>query len=117
MAHQTRNVPHSGHEWMMKGAYLAAEAQGILVSAVIGEKKPGDYIDEAIVLGHDKLRESGFIRPDVHQTSTLMWDMEVRRSQGSGVPRVGAEEHGLHPPHVRARPRRSWKLLRHLRRP
>ena len=75
VAHQTRNVPHSGHEWMMKGAYLAAEAQGILVSAVIGEKKPGDYIDEAIVLGHDKLRESGFIRPDVHQTSTLMWDM------------------------------------------
>ena len=75
VAHQTRNVPHSGHEWMMKGAFLAAEAQGILVSAVIGEKKPGDYIDEAIVLGHDKLRESGFIRSDVHQTSTLMWDM------------------------------------------
>ena len=75
VAHQSRNVPHSGHEWLMKGAYLAAEADGILVSAVVGEKKPGDYIDEAIVLGHNRLREGGFFREDVHQTSTLMWDM------------------------------------------
>lgn len=75
VAHQTRNVPHSGHEWLMKGAFMAAEADGILVSAVIGEKKLGDYIDEAIVLGHHRLREGGFMRPDVHQTSTLLWDM------------------------------------------
>ncbi|MCI0830212.1 MAG: sulfate adenylyltransferase, partial [Chloroflexi bacterium] len=39
VAHQTRNVPHVGHEWMMKGALLSSEADGILVSAVIGEKK------------------------------------------------------------------------------
>ena len=75
VAHQSRNVPHSGHEWMMKGAYLAAQADGILVSAVVGEKKPGDYIDEAIVLGHNQLREGGFFRHDVHQTSILLWDM------------------------------------------
>ena len=75
VAHQTRNVPHSGHEWLMKGAFLGAEADGILVSAVIGEKKPGDYIDEAIVLGHQRLRDAGFFRRDVHLTSTLMWDM------------------------------------------
>jgi sulfate adenylyltransferase len=83
VAHQTRNVPHSGHEWLMKGAWLAAEAygevggehKGILVSAVIGEKKPGDYIDEAIVLAHQRLRDDGFFRPDVHLVSTLLWDM------------------------------------------
>lgn len=75
VAHQSRNVPHSGHEWLMKGAFLAAEADGILVSAVVGEKKLGDYIDEAIVLGHNRLREGGFFREDVHQTSTLLWDM------------------------------------------
>ena len=75
VAHQSRNVPHSGHEWMMKGAWLAAEADGILVSAVVGEKKPGDYIDEAIVLGHDRLREAGFFRENVHLTSILLWDM------------------------------------------
>ena len=75
VAHQTRNVPHSGHEWLMKGAWLAAQADGILVSVVVGEKKPGDYIDEAIVLGHQRLREAGFFRQDVHLTSILLWDM------------------------------------------
>ena len=75
VAHQTRNVPHAGHEMMMKGAYLASGADGILVSAVIGEKKPGDYIDEAIVLTHALLREEGFFLPDIHETTTLMWDM------------------------------------------
>ena len=75
VAHQTRNVPHAGHEMMMKGAFLAAGADGVLVSAVIGEKKPGDYIDEAIVLTHALLREEGFFLPEIHETSTLMWDM------------------------------------------
>ena len=75
VAHQSRNVPHAGHEWLMKGAWLAAEADAVLVSAVIGEKKPGDYIDEAIVLTHDLLREAGFFRQETHLTSTLMWDM------------------------------------------
>ena len=75
VAHQSRNVPHAGHEWLMKGAWLASEADGVLVSAVIGEKKPGDYIDEAIVLTHDLLREAGFFRQDTHLTSTLLWDM------------------------------------------
>ena len=75
VAHQTRNVPHAGHEMMMKGALMASGADGILVSAVIGEKKPGDYIDEAIVLAHALLREEGFFLPDIHETSTLMWDM------------------------------------------
>lgn len=75
VAHQTRNVPHAGHEMMMKGALMASGADGILVSAVIGEKKPGDYIDEAIVLAHALLRDEGFFLPEIHETSTLMWDM------------------------------------------
>ena len=75
VAHQSRNVPHIGHEWLMKGAWFAAGADAVLVSAVIGEKKPGDYIDEAIVLGHDALREGGFFHEDVHMTSILLWDM------------------------------------------
>ena len=75
VAHQTRNVPHAGHEMMMKGALLSSGADGILVSAVIGEKKVGDYIDEAIVLAHALLRDAGFFLPEIHETSTLMWDM------------------------------------------
>ena len=108
VAHQSRNVPHSGHEWLMKGAWLAAGADGILVSVVVGEKKPGDYIVEAIVLGHHRLREAGFFREDGNA---------LRRTQRGGVPRIGAEKPGLHPPHVRARPRGGRQLLRRLRRP
>lgn len=74
-AHQTRNVPHTGHEWLMKGAWLASAADGVLVSAVIGEKRLGDYIDEAIVLTHDILRRAGYFREDIHMTSILLWDM------------------------------------------
>ena len=75
VAHQTRNVPHSGHEYLMKGAFMEARADGILVSAVIGEKKEGDYIDEAIVLTHEQLRARGFFRDDIHRTTALLWDM------------------------------------------
>ncbi len=59
----------------MKGAYLEAQADGVLVSAVIGEKKVGDYIDEAIVLSQDNLRSHGFFRDDIHRTTALLWDM------------------------------------------
>ena len=75
VAHQTRNVPHVGHEGFMKGAWFAAGADGVLVSAVVGEKRIGDYIDEAIVLAHDILRTAGYFRNEVHATSMLMWDM------------------------------------------
>lgn len=74
-AHQSRNVPHTGHEWLMKGAWLAAQADGVLVSAVIGEKRVGDYIDEAIIQGHDALRNARYFKPDIHLTSVLLWDM------------------------------------------
>ena len=39
---QTRNVPHTGHEWLMKGAWFEANADAILVNPVIGEKRAGD---------------------------------------------------------------------------
>jgi len=75
VAHQTRNVPHSGHEWLMKGAYFSANADAILVNPVIGEKRAGDYIDEAIILTHDALRKAGYFKEDIHMTSLLLWDM------------------------------------------
>ncbi|MGB9803758.1 sulfate adenylyltransferase [Desulfofundulus sp.] len=83
VAHQTRNVPHTGHEWLMKGAWLSTHGElpvektltGVLVNAIIGEKRKGDYIDEAIVLCHDVLRKAGYFREDVHLTSITLWDM------------------------------------------
>jgi len=83
IAHQTRNVPHSGHEWLMKGAWFSTNAEmpvekletGILVSSIIGPKRVGDYIDEAILLGQQKLHDAGYFRDDIHMVSFVMWDM------------------------------------------
>ena len=83
VAHQSRNVPHTGHEWLMKGAWFSANGDlsveklktGILVSSIIGPKRIGDYIDEAIILGHQKLHEAKYLRDDVHLVSFILWDM------------------------------------------
>jgi len=83
VAHQTRNVPHTGHEWLMKGAWFSANEDisieriktGILVSCIIGPKRVGDYIDEAIILGQQQLNESRYFRNDIHMTSFVLWDM------------------------------------------
>jgi sulfate adenylyltransferase len=81
--HQTRNVPHTGHEWLCKGAWLQTYAElpiekpivGVLVNAIIGEKRVGDYIDEAIILTHDRLRTAGYFGEHNHMTSCTLWDM------------------------------------------
>ncbi len=83
VAHQTRNVPHTGHEALMKQAWFAANEDlpvdtlktGVLVNAIIGQKRVGDYIDEAILLAQDALRTSGYFRDDVHMVSFTLWDM------------------------------------------
>ena len=83
VAHQTRNVPHTGHEWLMKGAWFSANnclpveklQTGILVSCIIGPKREGDYIDEAILLSHKALQEAGYFREDIHMVSFVLWDM------------------------------------------
>lgn len=83
VAHQTRNVPHAGHEWLMKGAWFSANGDlsveklktGILVSCIIGPKRVGDYIDEAILLGQQQLNDSSYFRNDIHMVSFILWDM------------------------------------------
>ncbi len=83
VAHQTRNVPHSGHESLMKQAWFAANEDmpvdeihtGVLVNAIIGEKRTGDYIDEAILLGQDALRKGGYFKDNVHMVTFTLWDM------------------------------------------
>ncbi|MGC8720833.1 MAG: sulfate adenylyltransferase, partial [Thermodesulforhabdaceae bacterium] len=83
VAHQTRNVPHTGHEWLMKGAWLQTYGElpiekplvGVIVNAIIGEKRKGDYIDEAIILCQDELRKSGYFGDHNHLTSLTFWDM------------------------------------------
>jgi sulfate adenylyltransferase len=83
VAHQTRNVPHTGHEWLMKGAFFQTYADlpiekpevGVVVNAIIGEKRVKDYIDEAIILCQDELEKAGYFGPHNHITTLTFWDM------------------------------------------
>jgi sulfate adenylyltransferase len=59
----------------MKAAWFQAGADGILDNPVIGEKKDGDAIDEAILSGHQALVDAGYFKSDVHMVSALLWDM------------------------------------------
>jgi len=76
--HQTRNVPHVGHEFLMKNAAFTGDLEpchGILVNAIIGVKRRGDYPDEAIVEGHEAVNTGGYIKPERHLPSLCLWDM------------------------------------------
>lgn len=78
IAHQTRNVPHVGHEHLMKNAAYTGDVEpchGILVNAIIGVKRRGDYPDEAILEAHEALNKYGYIKPERHMVTFTLWDM------------------------------------------
>ncbi len=78
IAHQTRNVPHVGHEALMKNAAYTGDVEpcrGILVNAIIGAKRRGDYPDEAILEGHAAVNRFGYIKPERHMVTFTLWDM------------------------------------------
>jgi sulfate adenylyltransferase len=76
--HQTRNVPHIGHEFLMKDAAYTGDIEpchGIQVNAIIGVKRAGDYPDEAIIEGHEAVNLGGYIKPERHLVTFTLWDM------------------------------------------
>ncbi len=78
IAHQTRNVPHTGHEALMKNAAYTGDIEpchGILVNAIIGAKRRGDYPNEAILEGHEAVNKYGYIKPSRHMVTFTLWDM------------------------------------------
>ena len=78
IAHQTRNVPHLGHELLMKNAAYMGDiepANGILVNAIVGAKRIGDYPDEAILEAHEAVHTANYVKPTRHIVSFFLWDM------------------------------------------
>ncbi len=57
----TRNVPHLGHEFIQKKALERVNADGLLLSPVIGPKKAGDFLPEPIIRSYQELINFGFL--------------------------------------------------------
>ena len=57
---QTRNVPHTGHEYIQKTAL--AFVDGIFINPLIGKKKEGDFTDDLILKTYEKLVEEYYLR-------------------------------------------------------
>ena len=59
----TRNVVHRGHEFIQKEALAKVQADGLLISPVIGPKKKGDFVSKAILESYGKIISKGFYDP------------------------------------------------------
>jgi len=55
VAFHTRNVPHCGHEYVITNAIRRSNADGILIHPVIGPKKSGDFVMDAIMGAYERL--------------------------------------------------------------
>ncbi|WP_336329179.1 sulfate adenylyltransferase [Haloarcula sp. CGMCC 1.2071] len=101
---QTRNVPHRAHEYLQKSALELTD--GILIQPKIGEKKAGDYTNEAILSAYETLVEDYYPENTAVLTifSSRMWyagpreaifDSIVRKNYGCTHFIVGRDHAGV----------------------
>tara|TARA_R110000787_G_scaffold16622_53_gene51672 strand:- start:15807 stop:17969 length:2163 start_codon:yes stop_codon:yes gene_type:complete len=55
----TRNAPHRAHEYIQLAAMEQASADGLLISPVIGPKKPGDFEADAVLGAYQAVLSAG----------------------------------------------------------
>ncbi|MFZ0892790.1 MAG: sulfate adenylyltransferase [Thermoplasmata archaeon] len=54
-AYQTRNVPHTAHEYLQRNTLEREDVDGMLVHPVLGRLKKGDYKPEVILEAYEEL--------------------------------------------------------------
>lgn len=101
---QTRNVPHRAHEYLQKSAL--EQTDGLFIQPKIGDKKKGDYDNEAILAGYDTLVEEYYPENAVvlAMFSSRMWyagpreavfDSIVRKNYGCTHFIIGRDHAGV----------------------
>jgi sulfate adenylyltransferase len=101
---QTRNAPHRAHEYIQKAAL--EHVDGILIQPKLGDKKEGDYRDDVIIGGYDKLID-GYYPDDLAVLSVFpsvmryagpreaVFDSIIRKNQGCTHFVIGRDHAGV----------------------
>lgn len=101
---QTRNVPHRAHEYLQKSSL--EHVDGLLIQPKIGEKKSGDYRNDAILKGYESLIENYYPTESVTLSmfKSRMWyagpreavfDSIVRKNYGCTHFIIGRDHAGV----------------------
>jgi ATP sulfurylase len=61
----TRNLPHKGHEYILKSVLKNGICDGLLIHPVIGKKKAGDFLTKHIMNSYDILIKDKFFKNNV----------------------------------------------------
>lgn len=105
-AYQTRNVPHTAHEYLQRCTLEREDVDGLFVHPVLGRLKKGDYRPEIIVAAYQELLRNYYPAERVF-FSTLSITMRyggpkaalflaiVRKNFGCGLYIVGRDQAGV----------------------
>ena len=106
VAYQTRNVPHTAHEYLQRCTLEREEVDGLFVHPVVGRLKKGDYKPEIIVAAYEALLKHYY--PDSRVllgslTITMryagpkgaLFFAIVRKNYGCGIYIVGRDQAGV----------------------
>lgn len=104
VAFQTRNAPHRSHELLQKNAL--DHVDGLFINPVIGRKKTGDLVDEAVFAAYETLVEH-YYKKDMVYLAGLPLDMRyagpreavlhaiIRRNYGCSHFIIGRDHAGV----------------------
>jgi sulfate adenylyltransferase len=105
-AYQTRNVPHTAHEYLQRCTLEREDVDGLFVHPVLGRLKKGDYRPEVIARAYRALLEHYYPRDRVLLASlsitmryggpkAALFLAIVRKNYGCGLYIVGRDQAGV----------------------